>query len=71
MNKAHASIQDKKKRLKRYKTNEQLYLSQLESDLDIALKRKCFYALAVDIINELALEGHREPKGRICPRFFS
>ena len=56
MNKPHASIQDKKNRAKRYKTNEQLYLSQLESDLDIAQKRKIFYALAVDIINELALE---------------
>ena len=56
MNKPHASDQDKKKRAKRYKTEEQLYLSQLESDLDIAQKRKKFYALAVDIVNEIALQ---------------
>ena len=56
MTKPHASFEDKKYRKKRYKTNEQLYLSDLENELQIALQRVHFYSTAIDVINELALE---------------
>jgi len=56
MNKPHASEQDKQKRLRKYKSTEQPYLSQLEIDLEQAQTRLRFYVLAVDVINELAQE---------------
>lgn len=56
MSKPHASSEEKKYRRKRYKSNEQLYLSDLENELQIARQRVLFYSTALDVINELALE---------------
>jgi len=56
MTKPHAIEEDKKKRKKKYKTDEQLYLGDLETDLKTAQQRVRFYSLTVDMINELAME---------------
>ena len=56
MTKPHSTQQEKDNRKKRYKTNEQIYIGQLESELILIKKRMRFYLLAVDLINELALE---------------
>ena len=56
MTKPHAIDEDKKNREGKYKTNEQLYLGDLETDLETAQQRVRFYSLTVDMINELALE---------------
>ncbi len=56
MPKPHATNEDKNLRKRRYKIDGQLYLGELEADMETAKQRVRFYALTVDIINELALE---------------
>jgi len=56
MTKPHAILEDKKNRKRRYKTNEQLYLGELETDLKTAQQRVRFYSLTVKMINDLAME---------------
>ena len=56
MDKPHSPIEEKNQRKKKYKTNEQLYISQLEADLERAQQRVQFYTHALHIINDLAKE---------------
>jgi len=56
MSKPHSPIEEKNRRKKRYKTDQHLYISELESDLETTQKRVQFYTYALDIINDLAKE---------------
>lgn len=56
MNKPHSPIEEKEYRKKRYKSDEQLRLGELESDLDRAQQRVRFYQYSLSIINDLAKE---------------
>ena len=56
MKKPHASQEDKQQRAQRQKTNEQLSICDLESDLMTTRERVQFYQYALDFINALAKE---------------
>jgi len=56
MKKPHASQEDKQTRAKRHKTNEQLMICDLESELETTRERVQFYQYALDFINALAKE---------------
>lgn len=56
MSKPHASPTDQQKRRIRYKSEEQLRLGDLESDLQIARQRVRFYSMALDMLNEASKE---------------
>lgn len=57
MKKPPSPIGEKNKRAKRYKTDQHLHISSLESDLAVAKQRLQFYSFSVSILNEIAKEA--------------
>ncbi len=56
MNKPHSPTDEKEYRKKRYKSDEQMRLGELEFDLDTTQQRVHFYQYSLSIINDLAKE---------------
>lgn len=56
MSKPHAPAEDKQKRQRRYSTDEQLRVGELESGLEAARQKVRFYCVVLDLLNEAGKE---------------
>ena len=57
MKKPLSPIEEKNYRKKRYKSDQHLYISSLESDLATTKERLQFYSYSMSILNEIAKEA--------------